>query len=746
MIRRPTFKTSFHVEIVDSEGVYLLSEREHFLLKGQLNCRLAPLLDGTYTADEIVDRLAGEVSPARVYYALRELEQKGYIVEAADSVPRSRASFWHALGWDAQAAEERLRQATVSLASYGNVPVEELTEVLRALDLHVVEDGALAIVLADDYLQDGLDAFNRASLAANRPWLLVKPVGTVFWLGPLFRPGVTGCWECLAQRLRANRVVEAHLQRSKKTDAAFTVSRATLPVAVRAALELTALEAVKAIAGGPPRSPENLLVTLDWLTMQIQKHVVVRRPQCPACGALEVRADLSPAPPELRSRPKGFTLDGGHRVVSPAQTVARYEHHISPLTGAVLHLDRVESYDDTFYAYISAHSPILEGEELRCLREGLRTKSGGKGVSDAQARASALCEALERYSGTFQGDENRKQASYRELRPSAIHPNACMLYSEDQYRRRHHWNSSGSRFQMVPEPFDERTEIEWSPVWSLTRGVYAYLPTSYGYFGYPKRAGRWYARADSNGNAAGNTLEEAILQGFLELVERDSVAIWWYNRISRPGVDLHSFAEPSFLRSRERHLKDNRDLWVLDLTGDLGVPAFAAISRRMDREPENIMLGFGAHFDPKLGILRALTEINQFATFACRFPERDEDAVDDPALRAWWHTARIAEQPYLAPAQAPPRVRSDYNVPQNSDLLADVRQCQAIVERHGLDLLFLDQTRPDIGLPVVKVIVPGLRPVWARYAPGRLYDVPVKLGWLKRPLAEGQLNPIPFCF
>ena len=53
----------------------------------------------------------------------------------------------------------------------------------------------------------------------------------------------------------------------------------------------------------------------------------------------------------------------------------------------------------------------------------------------------------------------------------------------------------------------------------------------------------------------------------------------------------------------------------------------------------------------------------------------------------------------------------------------------------------LDQTRPDVGFPTVKVIAPGLRHFWARYAPGRLYDVPVRLGWLDRPTAEDELNP-----
>ena len=60
-----------------------------------------------------------------------------------------------------------------------------------------------------------------------------------------------------------------------------------------------------------------------------------------------------------------------------------------------------------------------------------------------------------------------------------------------------------------------------------------------------------------------------------------------------------------------------------------------------------------------------------------------------------------------------------------------------------MEVLVLDQTRSEIGLPVVKVVVPGLRHFWARFAPGRLYDVPVRLGWLSRPTCEADLNPIP---
>ena len=60
-----------------------------------------------------------------------------------------------------------------------------------------------------------------------------------------------------------------------------------------------------------------------------------------------------------------------------------------------------------------------------------------------------------------------------------------------------------------------------------------------------------------------------------------------------------------------------------------------------------------------------------------------------------------------------------------------------------MELLVLDQTRSDIGLRVVKVIVPGMRHMWKRLGLGRLYDIPVKMGWLKESLTEDKLNPFP---
>jgi ribosomal protein S12 methylthiotransferase accessory factor len=100
----------------------------------------------------------------------------------------------------------------------------------------------------------------------------------------------------------------------------------------------------------------------------------------------------------------------------------------------------------------------------------------------------------------------------------------------------------------------------------------------------------------------------------------------------------------------------------------------------------------------------------------------------------------VDNQPYLKPAGFRP-LAAGPAVP-GGDVRDQVVDCFARVEAKGMEVLILDQTRPDVGLPVAKVVVPGMRHFWARYAPGRLYDVPVELGWLKRPKREKDLNPI----
>lgn len=751
MSYRPQFKHCFRCEIVPSEGVFLLSEKGHFLLRGSAYMHLAPLLNGQHTLPEITEQLREQVSGPEVYYALELLKRKGYVRDATASMPPEQAAFWDMLEIDPEFAARRLSESPVSVVSLGGLDPAPFRSMLAAIGVPV-DDGGRLIVLTDDYLHPELEGFNEQALARQRPWMLVKPVGTELWIGPLLMPGKTGCWACLAHRLQGHRKVENYLQEKNMSSAPFPIARSVLPSTLQTAFGLAITEVAQWLVLDTNEHLEGCIVTFNTLSLDKNDHVLVQRPQCPCCGDPAVLRGNQEAPPVLQSRKKVITTDGGYRSILPEETFEKYEHHISPITGIIKSFQRNKLPEKKLiFSYVVDHNFAHMNEDLYFLRASLRSRSGGKGKSKAQAKASALCESIERFSGVFQGGEPRIQARLEDLGAAGIPPNACMLFSEQQFARRGQANADRPWYYWVPEPFDETMEIEWSPVWSLTHDEPRYVPTAYCYYGYSRRHNIQFTRADSNGCAAGNGKEEAILQAFMELIERDSVAMWWYNRLKKPVVDLASFSGPYFQELLAFYQTIHRDLWVLDITSDFDVPAFAAISRRNDSAREDIILGFGAHFDAQLALLRALTELNQalpevLSRKTDRAPAHD-DPFSYPEATRWRTTATMENQPYLVPDKtARPKTQSDYPGQVHEDLFDDVMACVQIAQEKGLEMLVLDQTRPDIGLDVVKVIVPGLRHFWARFGPGRLYEVPVQMGWLKEPLDEALLNPTPILF
>jgi ribosomal protein S12 methylthiotransferase accessory factor len=747
MLARPTFRPHLHVEVIPGEGLVLLSETHHVILPEPLYATVASHLDGRHSADAIVAALSGQAETAEVRRVLEDLEDRGLLTEACSDEASGEAALWASHDVDPAVAKQRLAEGAVAVDAVGGVRLAPFLEALEFVGVRVASDAARRVVLTDDYLRRELGRCNQDALAAQREWLVVKPTGCVVWLGPVFRPSRTACWECLAQRLRANRRVESFLARRNRQEEPLARAGASTAAGEQIAARIAASAVAAWLARDEAPALEGAVVTLDLRSWRSETHRVVARPQCGACSdPPQVTADAAP-PIALESRRKAFLLDGGHRTRTPEATVERFLHHVSPVSGAVPRLERAgTSHDGVIHAYVAGDNLARPPRTFGMLREGLRSRTGGKGASDAQARASALCEALERYSGVFHGDEPRRRARLAELGDAAIHPNACMGFSDRQYRERHAWNQRAELMQAVPLPFDEDAVVCWTPVWSLTRSETRYLPTAFCFYEYPVFPEAAYCIACSNGNAAGNTLEEAILQGLLELVERDSVALWWYSRARRPPVALDGFDEPYVHRLEVYLAARGRDLAVLDLTADLRIPVFAAVSRRRDRHPEQIVLGFGAHLDPRIALLRAVTELNQMlmrVLWGDRQAAANRSSAGEPSVREWLETATLAAQPHLAADPAhPPRRAEQFARCWSDDLREDVRYCQHLVESRGMELLVLDQTRPDIGLPVVKVMVPGLRHFWPRFAPGRLYDVPVQLGWIPRPLSETQLNPI----
>lgn len=736
------------------DHVLVLSEHGHEVLPGRASVEVVRRLDGSRTLDELVTDLARTLSAPEVRYLVTLLSGRGLLVDADDDDETDGAAgYWHRLQQGTRAAAARVADGGIALRMIGataeasRLAATAIEQELGAAGVPVRDDGALLVVVADDYLAAPLADVNRAALRSGSPWLLVRPTGRTPWLGPLFVPDRTACWACLAQRLRANYQAQRFLTEHRARTVGFTTAEAATASTVAVVAGLLATQAQKWLATGIGEPLADGVLAIDVAAARTQRHPLVRRPQCAECGEPGLRS----AGPKVVLGParKSFTQDGGHRTMSPEDTWAQREHLVSPITGVVTRLLPQAADDDLVFGYLAVHDFPIVRPDAAALGQSLLGHSGGKGASAAQARVSALGEAVERYSTIWRGEEEATvRSSARELGDQAVPLPGCLGFSADQLQNREEWNRTCTDpHQVVPRRFDDDATLDWTALWSLTHEVERYLPSAYCYYGHPDLA-RFYCFADSNGVAAGNTLEEAVYQGLLELVERDAVGVWWYNRLQRPPLDLAGFGSPYVDDLVGWYARQSRDLWALDLTGDLGIPVVAAVSARTDAPVEDVIIGFGAHLDPTVALLRALTEVNQSSL---ALTERGADGTtlyrtaNRTTLR-WLRSATRGNQPFLTPAAGPSRGIRDMPARATDDVGDDVRQCVGVLAKAGLETLVLDLTRPDVEMPVARVVVPGLAHFWRRLGHRRLYEVPVALGWRDRPLAEAAMNPSDIYF
>ena len=731
----------------DADDIGLLSETATQIFKGALLAALLPLLDGTRDEDEIAAALQDRFDLATIYYHIGQLKRKRLIEIAPAQEPSPALVFYERLNGDGALLAPRRRVVVTAVGGMIPQPFAERLSHYESLQVECLDRQPVAadaeslwIVLTPGYLEPALAEFNRQALAANVPWLPCKPDGLEPCIGPLLIPGATACFACLLHRLRGHRVSENLVIR--KTGNAPRLAQGRTHASWDIVCGLLGLELEKVFAHSPHARLSKGVVSLDVASLRISCHELTKRARCPVCGE-QLNRRLSKLPEtdfRLSPQPKADYNDGGQRIKAAADTMRQFETRISPITGEVGSLT-VNDGAPAFFGHSVISTWVLhngfkgEARRGRFLAVG---SSSGKGRSEMQANASALGEALERYCSQSFGEEPYLRAAWPDIKDQAIHPNALNSFSEHQYEHREEW-AQRAETGRVPERFDEASPIDWTPAWSLTRQAWRWIPSAYMYYQYREESGHVFAHGDSNGVAAGNCIEEAIIQGFMELVERDGVALWWYNKLQRPALDLTTFGSAFALEAAEQIRRYQYRLHVLDLTSDLKLPTFAAVARHESDPDGEPLLGFGAHFDPRIALDRAISEMGQSWTL--------KERIHANTICRNVTGRSLASEPFMRPPDdAPLTPFSAFTNLAADDFLKDIETCVAILKGVGLEMLAADLTRPEVGLAVARVIVPGLVHFWPRFGATRLYDVPVKMGWLPRPLTEEELYPVPFYF
>lgn len=737
MLKRPRLRHGLVPSPIAGKGVVFLAEGQSFFLADPRLERLIPLLDGRRTVGEIQDALDLAMPPVEVSILIAQLARKGYVYEAPDETVIDPA-FWASLGIHPSEAQVNLRRRRLQIHSLHGAPCPEAEDLLGEYAAICQGEDVFDIVFIDDYLSPELAEWNRRAVEEGKSWMLAKTTGREIWYGPIFVPGTTGCWECLAQRLRMNRQVETFLSKGAPlVDEAFSSKdRKASPLGTALVGDIL----VKWLGTGKSEA-KGAVFTHDMAGSLRRRHVLVRRPQCATCGDSEIYARSALAPMKFQAVPK---LE---KPFAAEDAFARLAHHISPITGIVREVVPLRIPDAPFLQIqIAHHSQCDRYENFDWLRESLKVFSAGKGTTEAEARISALAESIEVHLTTRQGDEPIVHASRQELGAAAIEPESMTLFSQRQQEAGTHpraWTDVDS----VPPRIDPTTPLSWMPVWSLTEGGKKYAPADLLFWDVDSTQAL-AGFATTNGSAASWSLETAFLHGFFELIERDAAGIWWYNRLRRPALDLSAFADPFVQETLLQQTKIGRNVWVLDLTHDFKIPVFVALSAQEAAPHGQPNFGFGCHLDSRRALRKAMTEMNQMMPWVYRsteIPEEDSGIEDSSGRVAseWFSSVNLENQPWLAPSSERARGPEDFIVQKTTDYLDDIAICLQRARELGIEVLMLERTRPDIALSVVKVIAPGLRHFYPRFAPGRLYDVPVAMGWLEKPHTEEGLNPIP---
>jgi ribosomal protein S12 methylthiotransferase accessory factor len=399
-----------------------------------------------------------------------------------------------------------------------------------------------------------------------------------------------------------------------------------------------------------------------------------------------------------------YGTDGIPRVVRAEETVRRVKPYMTTI--GVTRIADTTGLDTLGLPVFSAIRPTDAG------LDGISVYNG-KGLTKAASHAGAMMEAIERYCVETWRHERHvgTRAQVAEAHPdlSVMDPATMILQQEGVY--------------------NDDTVLEWGAGWDLLNDCRTLLPLDLILTPYRWHEHRiWYS--SSNGLAAGNNLEEAVCHALAELIERDAYtiaairaelvprvqafldaalgvgppnAVVDVDRSHTPSVDLDTVPGPikKLVRAAQR---DKSEIWLRDMTSDLGIPAFVASMRRIEDDGTELAAGgFGCDPNSTIAAIRAITETAQGRNVQIQGVREDASAArgtpDAASTRRalWCHDSnrwiRFDEVPSY----------------ENADILDDITlMLERLRQADIKEVYAVDVSDPAIPATVVRVIIPEM--------------------------------------
>lgn len=362
-----------------------------------------------------------------------------------------------------------------------------------------------------------------------------------------------------------------------------------------------------------------------------------------------------------------------HRTKSPEETYALIKDLVVP--AGITRVADITGLDRLGIPVFSCIRPDAA--------EGSISVYNGKGATEMAARVSAIMEGLERYS-------------------AEMHDRVPVMGTVDQMEDRK--DRIDPTELILPKEVNLMFPIPWFSASDIMQDSDLIVPAHAIFHPVQRSMGHLF-RTSTNGIASGNTLEEAVFHGLCEIIERDAWSL--AEAANKGGPVITGIENQTILSLLSRFKEAGVEIILRDISSDIGLPTVAAVADDVTlRDPTLLCIGMGTHAVPEIAILRALTEAAQ--SRATQIHGAREDTQDSHMKRQigydrtkrlnrkWFETGQTIDF-------------SEMYAFRSEDFLDDISYTISELKKAGIShVLVTDLTRPEIGIPVVRVIVPGL--------------------------------------
>lgn len=402
-----------------------------------------------------------------------------------------------------------------------------------------------------------------------------------------------------------------------------------------------------------------------------------------------------------------------------------------------------------YHAYFQSHEREKDVDGKTANRYGY-----GCSFDQEEAVSKATGELLERHFLAKYRNSDLIQASYAELIGKRFGPRPIDIFMLNGFLP-----EQETRFPILQRSKD--SPIRWVLGKNVADNKTVYIPAQLVFWNYADPNEMFLAEANSNGAAGGFSLDEAILAGVLEYIQRDGFVIHWLKVKSPKRIDLSTIADESVNSLLQQLQKYGLETHLIDVTTDVGVPSCVCVILDRRADPSMLHMGGGIGFNEREVFLSAIKEavsgLNRpveetISLPASYVPFSDRMIGLDERLRVWRGEEMLQR---FAPFISGPLESATQFMRGAERYVTSAQQFEFVKNRlntlgPGYEIFFYEvkeKTLRTVGFNVVKVVIPKLVSLylWDTNAPlasERLSTVPSLLGYKPRD----DINPWPHPF